>query len=272
MKYIERDATKIPALGFGTYQLTGSSCMESVADAIKLGYRHIDTAVMYNNEADVGEGILKSGINRNELFVTTKLWTDSLAPDQVVKTTQASLKALKSDYVDLLLIHWPSSSVPLEETLGAMDQLRHEGKVRFIGVSNFTISWLEEAFKTGVPLLTNQVEYHALLSQEKLLSFMKQHHLFLTAYSPLAQGRLVDHPVLREIGQKHHKSGIQVALRWLIQQDQVAAVPKASDPQKRRKNLNIFDFELDSEDIERIQSLEKNRRFLDFPGLSPRWD
>ncbi len=272
MKFIQADSARIPTLGFGTFTLSGKQCADAVSDAIALGYRHIDTAEMYHNEEGVGDGIRQSGIHRKELFVTTKLWTDSLAPDRVVQTTERSLKLLQTDYVDLLLIHWPSSDVPLEDTLGAMDQLRQKGMTRFLGVSNFNIAWLERALNTGVPLITNQVEYHALLSQDKLLTKMREHGLFLTAYSPLAKGKLTTHPVLSEIGKKHTKSATQVALRWLIQQDAVAAVPKASDHKKRRNNLDIFDFELDTEDLERIGSLEKDQRMVDIPGLAPRWD
>ncbi|MDG5766580.1 aldo/keto reductase [Balneolales bacterium ANBcel1] len=272
MKYIDIDSERIPALGFGTFGLSGKQCADAVSDAIAMGYRHIDTAEMYRNERSVGDGIVQSGINRGELFVTTKLWTESLAPDRVRETTEASLRNLQTDYIDLLLIHWPSSAVPLEETLGAMDRLRSEGYVRFLGVSNFPVAWLKRALQTGVPLITNQVEYHVLLSQEKLLSFMREHQLFLTAYSPLAKGSLADHPVLAEIGRKYDKTATQVALRWLVMQDGVAAVPKASDTEKRRKNIDIFDFELDSEDLEQLRLLDKNRRFVDIPGLSPRWD
>lgn len=272
MKYIDLESEKIPALGFGTFRLSGNECVEAVMDAIATGYRHIDTAEMYHNEDATGEGISRSGINRSELFLTTKLWVDSLAPDAVRRTTERSLEKLRTDYLDLLLIHWPPKDVPLEDTLLAMDRLRREGKVRHLGVSNFNIAWLKKAAHTGVPLITNQVEYHILLSQEKLLNYMRSNGMFLTAYSPLAKGRLVNHPVLDEIGKKYHKSSTQIALRWLMQQEDVAAIPKASTPAKRRANLDIFDFELDSEDLERIASLEKNKRFVDMPGLSPDWD
>ncbi|MEX0681734.1 MAG: aldo/keto reductase, partial [Balneolales bacterium] len=158
------------------------------------------------------------------------------------------------------------------DTLGAMDRLRHEGKIRFIGVSNFNLAWMEKAVQTGVPLITNQIEYHALLSQDKLLNYLRKHKMFLTAYSPLAKGELAGHPVLEEIGRKHAKNATQVALRWLIRQDDVATVPKASSHEKRRENMEIFDFDLDEEDLERIASLEKDRRIVDIPGLSPQWD
>ncbi len=272
MKYVKTGSEHIPALGFGTYLLSGQTCVDAVRDAVAVGYRHIDTAEMYGNEAETGEGIRQSGVSRNELFVTTKLWNDSLAPSAVQRTTEQSLTSLQTDYIDLLLIHWPSSRVPLEDTLDAMNRLREQGKVRHLGVSNFNIALLQRALKTGVPLITNQVEYHVMLNQDKLMTFMRSHGMFLTAYSPLAKGRLVNNPVLREIGEKHDKTDVQVALRWLVQQDDVATVPKASGPDKRRKNFDIFDFELDSEDLELIDRLEKNRRVVDFPGLSPQWD
>ena len=272
MKYVHAGSEKIPALGFGTYRLAGQSCVNAVKDAISLGYRHIDTAEMYGNEKETGEGVRQSGIPRNDVFVTTKLWTDSLAPDEVHLTAEQSLTSMQMDYLDLLLIHWPSSRIPLDETLGAMNQLREEGKVRHLGVSNFNIGWLDKAHETGVPLITNQVEYHAMLGQEKLLGYLRSKGMFLTAYSPLAKGRLVNHPTLLEIGKKYGKTDVQIALRWLVQQDDVALVPKASSPEKRRNNFDIFDFELDAEDLERIDGIEKNRRIVDLPGLSPEWD
>ncbi len=272
MKYLTANGTQIPVIGFGTFRLGGNQCVEAVNDAITIGYRHFDTAVMYGNEAETGEGIRRSGINRHEIFITTKLWTDSLAPRSVRQTTSESLKYLKTDYIDLLLIHWPSSSVPLEDTLEAMNELRLEGKVRFLGVSNFTIAWMEKVEKTGVPVITNQVEYHALLSQEKLLNYLKSAGMFLTAYSPLAKGRLAYHPVMQEIGRKHNKTGSQIALGWLVQQEGVSAIPKASSSEKRRKNFDIFNFQLDSEDLERIALLEKDQRLIDIPGMSPDWD
>jgi len=272
MNYIAVQGSRIPKLGFGTYRLNGNQCVDAVRDAIEMGYRHLDTAVMYGNEAETGEGMRQSGVPRHDLFVTTKLWPDNLTPVSIRKTVSESLKYLKSDFIDLLLIHWPNPSIPLEDTLGTMDQLRQEGKIRFLGVSNFNIAWLERAEKTGIPIITNQVEYHALLSQDKLLSWLRDRNMFLTAYSPLAKGRLVYHPVLQEIGKKHNKSATQVALGWLVQQDGVAAVPKASTDEKRRKNFNIFDFELDPEDLERIALLEKDQRFVDLPGIAPEWD
>jgi 2,5-diketo-D-gluconate reductase B len=272
MNYLTVHGCQIPALGYGTYKLNGNHCVEAVRDAIQVGYRHIDTAVMYGNEAETGEGMRKSGIPREELFVTTKLWPDSLAPKSIRSTVAESLKYLKSDYIDLLLIHWPNPHIPLDESLGTMDELRVEGKIRFLGVSNFNIAWMEKVEETGVPVITNQVEYHVLLSQDKLLSWLRERDMFLTAYSPLAKGRLVYHPVLQEIGRKHDKTATQIALRWLVSQDGVAAVPKASSEEKRRKNFNIFDFELDPEDLERIALLEKDQRFVDLPGIAPEWD
>jgi len=272
MIYVSYKDAQIPALGFGTYRLNGDECVDAVRDAIDAGYRHIDTAVMYGNEAETGEAIRQSGVPRHEFFVTTKLWPDSLTPASIRETVSKSLTYLKSDYIDLLLIHWPNPRIPLEDTLGTMDKLRQEGKIRFLGVSNFTIAWMEKVEKIGIPVITNQVEYHILLNQDKLLSWLRDKEMFLTAYSPLAKGRLAHHPLLQEIGRKHGKSATQIALRWLIQQDQVATVPKAATPEKRRKNFAIFDFELDSEDLETIISLDKDQRFVDLPGIAPEWD
>ena len=272
MNYLTVRGTHIPVLGFGTYKLRGNHCVESVRDAIDIGYRHIDTAVMYGNEAEIGDGMQQSRVPRQDLFLTTKLWPNSLTPASIRKTVSESLAYLKSDYIDLLLIHWPNPSIPLEDTLGTMDQLRLEGLVRFLGVSNFNLEWMERVEQTGVPVITNQVEYHVLLSQDTLLGWLRQRDMFLTAYSPLAIGRLVNHSALQEIGRKHDKTATQIALRWLVQQHGVAAVPKASTAEKRRKNFDIFDFELDPEDLERIALLEKDQRFIDLPGIAPKWD
>jgi len=272
MIYVSYKDTQIPALGFGTYKLNGDECVDAVRDAIEVGYRHIDTAEMYGNEAETGEGIRQSRINRQELFLTTKLWPDSLTPESIRQTVSESLKYLKTDYIDLLLIHWPNPQISLEDSLGTMDKVRREGKIRFLGVSNFNVAWMEKVEKTGISVITNQVEYHVLLNQDKLLSWLRDKGMFLTAYSPLAKGHLVYHPVLEEIGKKHGKNATQIALRWLTQQDQVATVPKASTPEKRKKNFAIFDFELDSEDLKTIARLDKDQRFVDLPGIAPEWD
>ncbi len=260
----------IPPLGFGTWLVEGRACVEGVEDALNLGYRHIDTARAYGNEAEVGEGMARAGLPRDEVWVTTKLWRDGLRRDEVREQLEGSLAALGTDHVDLLLIHWPNDDVPLDETLGAMAELRDEGKVRELGVSNFTVRHLREA--AGIErIYTNQVEYHANLGQEKLLGACRQLGVIVTAYSPFAHGRLLRDPVLKEIADAHDATPAQVALRWLLDQPGVITVPKASSHENREGNLGALDLELSGADRARLDALPKDRRTAS-PPFAPRWD
>ena len=260
----------LPRLGFGTWQITGPDCAEAVRHALEIGYRHIDTARAYENEREVGRGIAGSGVPREEIFVTTKVPHTRLRPDQVRASAEASLRDLGLDQVDLLLAHWPDPDVPLEDTLGAFTRLQEEGLTRLIGVSNFPPGLFARALELA-PVATNQVEYHPFLGQERLLEVAEAHDVFLTAYSPLAHGRVVEEPVLQEIGAAHGKSAGQVALRWLLDQPRVAAVPKAAGAARRAENLDVLDFELAPEERARIQALPKDRREID-PPWAPDWN
>jgi len=262
---------EIPKLGFGTWQLTGDDCVVAVRDALELGYDHIDTARAYGNEEQIAEALHDSGRNRGEVFLTTKLWYTKLSAIGVHDQIEQSLRDLRTDYVDLLLIHWPSDSVPLAgETLAAMCEAREAGYARHLGVSNFPSDLLREALDHA-PLICNQVEYHPYLDQPELLALARERDLMLTAYSPLAQGEVLDDPVLREIGEAHGKSAGQIVLRWLLDQPQVAAVPKASSHEHRAANIEVFDFELSDSERGRIAGLEGEVRTTDPPG-SPDWD
>ena len=246
--------TEIPRLGLGTWQLRGREASEGVRDALELGYRHIDTARMYRNEAEVGAAIAASGVDRGEVFLTTKVSPTDFEPSRLKAAAEDSLRSLGTDYVDLLLLHWPSDSVPLERTLEAMRELQEAGRIRHPGVSNFPAAMLERALEI-LPLLADQVEYHPFRGQDALLRVARARDVMVTAYSPLALGRAARHPVLAEIGDEHGKSAAQVALRWLIEQPQVTAVPKAASHERRRENLDVFDFELTDADRERIAAL-----------------
>lgn len=270
MKFLRIQNREVPALGFGTWQLTGDQCTRGVLDAIEIGYRHIDTAQMYENEREVGQAIAESRLKRDELFVTTKLGLGELAPENVHRTTRQSLDRLGLDYVDLLLIHWPDESVPLSDTLGAMNELRDAGAVRHVGVSNFTPSLVEEAARHAA-VFCNQIEYHALLSQDRLAEMARSMDFMLTAYSPLARGKAFDAAVIREIAAKHDKQPAQVMLRWLMQQKNVAAIPRSADAHHRRVNYDIFDFELDEDDMRRIHDLAGDQRLID-PEWAPAWE
>ncbi len=270
MIYVNVQNEKVPALGFGTWQLSGEECTQGVAHALSLGYRHIDTAQGYDNEERVGEGIKKSGVSRGDIFLTTKVRPDNFSRDKALSSTRESLKKLGTDYVDLLLLHWPNPDVPLEETLGALLELQREGAVKHIGVSNFTPSLVDEAFGIA-PVFCNQVEYHPYLSQNKLLTQARERDYMLTAYSPVAQGEVMDDETLSEIGERHGKNAVQVTLRWLVQQEQVAAIPKASSAEHRESNFDIFNFELSDEEMQRIFDLNKGERMVD-PDDSPDWE
>jgi len=272
MTTIHVDGLSVPALGFGTWQLEGAECRRMVAEALGMGYRHIDTAQMYGNEAEVGAGIKDSGVPRDDIFLTTKVWMDRLHYHDLQTSAEQSLRKLQVEAVDLLLVHWPNEEVPLSETLRALQDLQRDGKVKHIGVSNFNVALLREAVETnGADVVCNQVEYHPFLSQRPVLDYCRSHGLFVTAYCPLAKGRAPNDPALAEIGGKHGKSPAQVALRWLVQQDRVAAIPKAAKPEHARANLEIFDFELDAEDLQRIDRLPGDTRLID-PGWAPQWD
>lgn len=273
MKTIDLHGVAVPALGFGTWRLNGATCRRAVGEALDAGYRHIDTAAMYGNEDAVGAAIADSGLPREALFVTTKLWMDDLAADRVADAAARSLDRLGLDHVDLLLIHWPSAEVPLAGTLGAMASVQRAGRARLIGVSNFPADLLDRAAAESLlPIACDQVEYHPFLGQRAVLAAARRIGAMVTAYCPLARGRVLDHPVLAEIGRRHGKSAIQVALRWLVQQDRVAAIPKATAPERIRANFDIWDFALDAGETARIDGLAgAGQRFID-PAWAPDWD
>jgi diketogulonate reductase-like aldo/keto reductase len=268
--HIQIGEARIPSLGFGTYQITGEACKSAVADALAIGYRHIDTAQMYGNEEAVGHGIKASGIPREDLFITTKIWYTDLQKNQVLQSTAESLRKLQTDYVDLLLIHWPARDIPLEETLDAMMQLQEHGKTRYIGVSNFTVPLLQEAINI-VPVVCNQVEHHPYLDQTPVLDFVRSHNMFLTSYCPVAKGKVMEDETLKEIGQKYSKTPVQIALRWLIQLDKVAAIPRASKHDHRVQNFDVFDFKLSEAEMKEISQLQGNHRIIS-PSWAPKWD
>lgn len=261
---IHRDiqGTRVPALGFGTFRLVGDEARAGVEHALALGLRHIDTAQGYGNEDQVGAAIGASGIPRDEIFLVTKVKPGNFRRDDAIASTRESLRKLATDYVDLLLLHWPNPEVEVEETLGALAELQREGAVRHLGVSNFPPSLVARA-NDAQRILTNQVEYHPYLSQRKLLDQCEELDLFLTAYSPLAQGRVSDDAVLREIGEAHGKAASQVALRWLLQQPRVVAIPRSSKARHRETNADVLDFELSAEEMRRIDALDRDLRLVD---------
>lgn len=270
MIHREIQGSRVPALGFGTWQLEGDACREGVEHALALGYRHIDTAQGYGNEDQVGRALAASSVPRDEIFLVTKLRPSEFRADAAIRASKTSLSELGVEYVDLLLLHWPDEGVPVEETLGALRVLQDEGRVRRIGVSNFPPSLTRRA-NDAQRIFANQVEYHPFLQQRKLRAVAEELDLLLTAYSPLAKGEVLRDPVLREIGETHGKSPAQVTIRWLLQQPRVAAIPKASSPGHREANLDVFDFELSPHEMTRIHDLEREQRIVD-PAGGPDWE
>ena len=256
MAYQTIKGKKVPSLGLGTYRLTGETCVRAVERALSMGYRHVDTAQMYDNEREVGRGIQDAGIDRAEIFLTTKVWPSDFAHDRVIRKSKESLKKLRTGYVDLLLMHWPGEDVPLEETLGAMRELQDEGSVMHVGVSNFSPSLVREA-AGHAEIFCNQVQYHPYRNQDALLGQAGEMDYLLTAYTPLSRGGVQEDATLREIGEDHGKTATQVALRWLVQQDKVCAIPKATSDEHLMENLDIFDFDLTREEMLSISSLSR---------------
>lgn len=272
MKMLDIHGVKVPALGFGTWRLSGPTCRSMVRHALQIGYRHIDTASIYGNEDEVGQGIAESGVPRGEIFLTTKVWTNRLGFEAVQRAAADSLERLGTGYVDLLLIHWPNRSVPLAATLTGMRRLQDDGRVRHIGVSNFPVALLKEAVEDlEAPIIANQVEYHPYLSQNRVLAYCRQAGITLTAYCPLAEGRVMRDPALHAIADKYGRSAAQVVLRWLMEQDAVSAIPMTADPDHCRANIEVFDFNLAPADSAAIAGLACNRRLIDM-ATGYAWD
>jgi 2,5-diketo-D-gluconate reductase B len=267
---VEIQGTRVPVLGFGTWLITGPDATEAVRDALEIGYRQIDTARAYENEREVGRGIADSGLAREEFFLTTKVPFDEASADEVQRDCEQSLERLGVDYLDLLLLHWPNPDVPLEETLKALTSLRADGRIRNLGVSNFPAGLLQQALELA-PVFCNQVEYHPFLDQSRLLELARANDVLITAYSPLAHGEVPDDETLNRIGAAHGKTAGQVALRWLLDQDHVSPIPKASGHERRVENFEVFDFELSAEERAEIDALPKDVRTAD-PPWAPDWD
>jgi len=263
--------SRMPSLGLGTWQLEGADAVEGVRHALELGYRHVDTARAYGNEREVGEGLRRSGVPRDEVWVTTKVWRDDLEPDRLRRSAEASLKDLGLDRVDLLLVHWPNPSVPLSDTLAALHRVRQDGLTRHMGVANFPSGLLREAV-AQFPIHANQVEYHPYLDQRAVLDAARAHGIVVTAYSPFGTGGLLGDPVLAEIAQARGCTPAQVTLRWLLDQSGVAAIPKAATPAHRAANLGALDLApLTYAERARLDGLARGRRFVN-PAFAPKWD
>lgn len=272
MDLITTQGMHMPKLGLGTWKLKGAECTEAVQRALSLGYRHVDTAEMYGNEDAVGEALAHAPVPRSEVHVTSKVWHENLGADAMQRAIDSTLARLRLDYVDLYLIHWPAVDMNLPDALHNLMRVQDQGKARAIGVSNFPRALLRRAVEEiGAPIACNQVEYHVLLGQAPLLDTARSLGVSLSAYAPLAQGRLAEHEELQAIARKHSATPAQVALKWLLDQDGVAAIPKASRADTQQANLDALRIRLDDTDRAAIAMLPKTQRFVN-PGWAPVWD
>lgn len=272
MQFVEANGATIPAIGLGTWELRGNVCARIVERALRMGYRHVDTAEAYDNEREVGEGLRASGVTRADVFVTTKVWSDHLAPREFERATKESLTRLRLSELDLLLIHWPSASIPLAETIGALCRMKSAGLTRHIGVSNFTVALVAEAVQLATePLVVDQVEWHPFIDQSKVRAVCRRYGLAVTAYSPIARGRIAGNDVIERIAAAHGKTAAQVSLRFLIQEGAIV-IPRTSRPERLAENLAIFDFVLNEQEMEDIRALANpDGRIVDWSG-APAWD
>lgn len=272
MEPLKTRGIRVPRLGLGTFRMQGDVCQAAVESALQLGYRHVDTAEMYGNEDAVGAAIAASGVARDDLHVTTKAWHTNLAPGAIDRAVDASLRRLGLGYVDLYMVHWPARDMDLPAMFDTLARIQAEGRVRAIGVCNFTLDLLRTVVEEiGAPIAFNQIEYHVLLDQTPLRTYLSRHAIPVMAHCPLAQGTLAGHPQLMSIASKHGASPAQVALKWLLDQDDVAVIPKAQRRASQQANLAAQALTLDDEDRRMIAALPKNRRFVN-PPFAPAWD
>jgi diketogulonate reductase-like aldo/keto reductase len=274
MQTVDAKGARIPVLGFGTWPMRGDECRNAVVAGLKLGYRHVDTAQGYSNEEEVGEGIRASGVPREDIFITTKVRPEWQGEGRLRASLEESLKKLGVDVVDLTLIHWPNPEIPVAEAMKALSEAKRSGLTRHIGVSNFTVALLDQAVAAATePLVTDQIEYHPFLDQTKMLAALRRHGMAITAYCPVARGEIVGDPTIEAIAKAHGKTAGQVTLRWLIQQPDLIAIPKASRPERLKENLAIFDFALSDAEMDAMSGLKKRGlRLVNEPAWVAEWD
>lgn len=272
MQIVEANGARIPTPGFGTMTLKENVCVDMVSAALRDGYRHLDTAQMYGNEREVGEGMRASGVRREDIFLTTKVWHNRLAPGDLERSVDESLVRLQLPSVDLLLIHWPNAAIPLKDTLGALIKVKRAGLTRHIGVANFTVALIEEAARLSEePLVTNQIEVHPFIDRSKVLAACRRHGISVTAYCPIARGKVPGNPVLERVAKAHGGSAGQVALRWLVQQG-IIPIPRTGKAERLKENLAVFDFTLSPEEMNEIAALKRPDGRVVNPAHAPKWD
>ena len=270
---VHANGAAIPAIGLGTWPMKGEEAARAVARALQIGYRAVDTAAMYGNEDAVGEGLRAAGVPRADVFVTTKVWYTDLAPGALQRSAEASLKRLGLEQVDLLLIHWPNPDILLEGSIAALCDAKRHGLARHVGVSNFPVALLERAVSLATePLVANQCEYHPHLDQTKLLAACRRHGLAFLSYAPIGKGAVLEDAAVRAVAARHGRTPAQVVLRWHVQQDGVAAIPKSANPQRIAENLDVFGFTLSEEDMRAVSRLAQPDGRMVAPGWSPSWD
>ena len=270
MTTIQIKAAIIPVMGYGTWQVKGNTATRMVTAALEHGYRHIDTAQIYENEAEVGRGIARASVPRDEVFLTTKVWMSNYATG-FQASVEESLRKLQTDHVDLLLLHWPTKDLELEAYVTPLMEMQRLGYTKHIGVSNFLPAQMRRTAELGADCITNQVEYHPFLHQRPVIDVARELDWCITAYSPLAQGKLRGNEVLRAIAENHGKSVWQVALRWLLQQPDMVVLPRTTSEAHLRDNFDVFDFELSTTEMERIFALTRQNRKLADPDFAPDW-
>lgn len=272
MQLIEAHGARIPTIGLGTMTLKGDVCVQAVKTALQIGYRHLDTAAHYGNEAENGQGFRESGIRREDVFITTKVRQGDLNADDFRRVIDQSLKNLRLSYVDLLLIHWNNPDIPFKISVGALCQAKKDGKAKHVGVANFTTTMLDEAWAaTSEPLVCNQIEMHPFINQDKVLAACKKHGMAVVAYCPIARGKVPGADALERIGKVHNKTAAQVSLRYLVQMG-VSAIPRTANPEHLKENLNIFDFGLSTEEMAELKALNAANMRVVNPPHAPKWD
>ncbi len=272
-KSVIRNETAIPKLGLGTWELRGEQCAQIVAQALALGYRHIDTAQGYANEHRVAEGLRQSGVPRRDVFITTKVMPQLLGDGALQKSVEGSLKSLGIDRLDLVLIHWPNWDIPLADSMKALEEVRATKLSRAVGVSNFTVALLDKAMRHAGELAMHQIEYHPYVDQDKILAATRKYGLAVTAYCPIAQGHVVGDPTIEAIANTHGKTAAQTVLRWLVQQPDVIAIPRTAKPERLAENAEIFDFKLTADEMARISALKRGKiHLVNEPFWVPAWD
>ncbi len=274
MHHVNANGANIPAIGLGTWTLTGEAATRLVAGAIRSGYRHVDTATMYDNEEAVGAGLRASGVSRDEVFLTTKVGPSDIADGDLQRSVEASLRRLQVDRLDLALIHWPSGTIPLADSIRALNEVKDRGLARHIGVSNFTVALLDEAVALSRhPLACNQIEYHPFLNQDRVLAACRGHGMAVVSYCPLARGtELFPEPAVTAAAERHGRTPAQIVLRWQVQQEGVVAIPRSSNAERIAQNLRVFDFVLEAGEMAALDALRaRQHRICDF-DFSPEWD